>query len=185
MENKELRKKSKQGGIISLVGFFIVILVFVFAAIKLNDLNDTIKLKTDELSSLDTIIENQNKNIELNKNQVKELVAEINKLKDPSIQPDASAVELPGIFDSKGRQVYDFTIWITSSQFTLNKISKVTYHFDQASYIIKNRESTNKSNGFLVSYRGWGCLSLVKATVEYENNETEVVYFDMCEKLSQ
>ena len=183
MDNKQLKRKSKQGALISSLGFVIIILVFIFAASELNKLNDTIRLKTDKLESLDSTIVMQKKEIGANKNLVNSLVTEINKLRDPSIQPNARAVNIPGIIDSKGRQVHDFTVWITSSQHTLNKITKVSYQFGLDTFIIKNRESNDKSNGFLVSYRGWGCLSVVKISVEYENKESEEIYFNMCEEI--
>ena len=184
MDIKQLKKKSRQGAFISLFGFLIVISVFVFAANRLNDLNQTIKLKTSKLESLDSTIVKQNKEIEINQKLVKNLVDEINRLRDPSIQPNARAVKIPGIFDSKQRQIYDFTVWITSSQHTLNKITKVSYQFGHDTFILKNRESIDSSNGFLVSYRGWGCLSVVKLSVECEDDETEYIYFNMCDNIS-
>jgi uncharacterized coiled-coil protein SlyX len=184
MDSKQLKRKSKQGTIISLVGFVIVILVFVFAAKKLTELNDTIITKTNELDSLNSTISLQKNEIDANKELMKELVNEINKLKDPNVKPNARAVEIPGVKDSQGRQIYDFTVWITSSQHTLNKIKNVSYQFGHDTFIIRNRKSSDKSNGFLVSYRGWGCLSVVKLSVEYKSNEIEEVYFDMCDSIS-
>ena len=184
MDNKQLKRKSKQGAIISLIGLFIVVLAFVFSANRLTDLNDNIRLKTEELDSLGSTISQQKERIDANQNLINDLVNEINKLRDPNIKPNARAVEIPGIKDSKGRQIYDFTVWITSSQHTLNKIKRVNYQFGHDTFIIKNRESNDRSNGFLVSYRGWGCLFVVKVIVEYDSNEKEDIYFNMCEEIS-
>ena len=183
MNNEQLKKKSKQGAIISFSGFLIIILVFVFAAFQLNDLNETIKLKTEKLTDLDSTIFKQSIVIEANQLLVNDLVDEINKLRDTIIQPKARAVEIPGIFDSQKRQIYDFTAWITTSQHTLNNIIRVTYKFGHDTFIIIDRVSNDSSNGFLVSYRGWGCLSVVKVTVEYEDAENEVLYFNMCDAI--
>ena len=180
---KKLKRKSKQGAVISALGFIIIVFVFIFAAWKLNKLDSTIKLKSTEILALDSIINNQNDEIKLKQKLVTDLVDEINKLRDPSIQPKAKAIKIPGIFDPKKRQIYDFTVWITSSKHTLNKIKKVTYQFGEKSFILKNRESIDSSNGFLVSYRGWGCLSVVKIFIQYDDDETEIQYFNMCNEI--
>ncbi len=183
MDNENLKKRSRQGAVISAVGFFIVILVFVYASWKLKSLNAMIKLKSQEITALDSTISKQNEEIEDRQQLVDNLVAEINKLRDPSIQPKASAVKIPGIFDNQNRQIYDFTLWITSSQYTLNRISKVSYHFQNSTYLLKDRVSEDSSNRFLISYRGWGCLSVVKIDVAYNNGESETIYFNMCDAL--
>lgn len=183
MDNKELKKKSRQGAIISLFGFLIVVVVFVFAANRLNSLNQTIKIKTSKLESLDSTMISQRNEIKANQKLVNRLVDDINKLRDPSIQPKSRAKKVPGILDSKQRQIYDFTVWISSSNHTLKEISKVSYQFGHDTFIRKNRESSDLSNGFLVSYRGWGCLSVVKITVEYKDKEPEEIYFNMCDNI--
>jgi len=184
METEKLKKKSKQGALISSAGLVIILAVFIFASYQLKELNKTIEQKTRELVALDSVITTQNTEIETNKILIANLVDEINKLRDPAIQPHAGAVEIPGIKDPQGRQVYDFTLWITSSQVTLNRISKVSYQFGNDTFLLKTRESEDNTNGFLVSYRGWGCLTVVKLTVLYNNGESETVFFNMCEALN-
>jgi hypothetical protein len=183
MDNESLKKRSRQGAMISSIGFLIIILSFVFASWKLKNMNDIIVSKAIEISTLDSTITRQNGEIESKQKLVNDLVAEINKLRNPAIQPKVRAVEIPGLFDPQNRQIFDFTLWITSSQFTLNRISKVSYYFENATYLLKERESKDNSNGFLISYRGWGCLSVVKIMVEYENGEKETLYFNMCDGL--
>ena len=177
MDNNQLKKMSRQGARISLFGFLIIISVFVFAALKLNKLNIQIASKSEELTNLDSTIVDQ-------KADIKELQDEINALKDPSLKPQAYAVLLPNIKDPRtGNQIYDFNIWITSSQYTLNRIESIEYFFEHPTMLLKNRQSKNKSNSFLVSYRGWGCLKSIRAEVKYKNGKTEIVSFDMCEAL--
>lgn len=183
MDNESLKKRSRQGAMISLIGFLIIILSFVFASWKLKSMNDVIALKAIQISTLDSTITKQNSEIEAKQKLVDDLVAEINKLRNPAIQPKVSAVEIPGVFDAQKRQIFDFTLWITSSQYTLNRIAKVSYHFENATYLLKDRESKDNSNGFLISYRGWGCLSVIKIEVEYMNGEKETLYFNMCDGL--
>lgn len=184
MDNKQLKKRSKQGAVISSVGFLMVLGMFVYAGVTLNSLNEEILERSMKIEALDSLIIAQNQEIEGNEQIVVSLIEEINKLKDPSIKPKSKAVAIPGIFDSQGRQVYDFTIWLTSSQFTLNRIAKATFKFSHGSFILTDRESSDKSNGFLVSYRGWGCLTLVTVTIEFEDGEEETLFYNMCEELS-
>lgn len=183
MDSKQLKKRSKQGALISLFGFLIIVFAFIIAYRELTDLNTIIASKNIEIDALDSTLNSQKETIEYNQSLIKNLVDEVNKLRDPTIQPNVQAVKQPNIFDPKGRQIYDFTLWITTSQFTLNKIEKVTYVFKHKSVILKNKEAFNKSNGFLVSYRGWGCIPVVQITVKYINGEEEVLYFNMCDGL--
>ena len=87
MDSKSLKKKSKQGAIISLLGFIIVIAVFVFAAMKLNNLNKEIELKESRIDSLTKIqveqldsIARQTETIESNKVLVKQLSEDLIRL---------------------------------------------------------------------------------------------------------
>jgi uncharacterized coiled-coil protein SlyX len=183
MDSKQLKKRSKQGTFISIFGFLIIVFAFIIAYRELTNLNTIIASKNIEIDALDSTLNSQKETIEYNQNLINSLVDEINKLRDPTIQPNARAVKQPNIYDPEGRQIYDFTLWIATSQFTLNKIEKVTYLFKHKSVILKNKEAFDNSNGFLVSYRGWGCIPVVQITVKYMDGEEEVLYFNMCQGL--
>lgn len=184
MDNNQLKKRSRQGAVISSIGFLMVVSMFVYAGITLNNLNKEITERSIQIEALDSLILAQNQEIKGNEQIVASLVEEINKLKDPAIKPKSNAVAIPGIFDSQGRQIYDFTIWLTSSQFTLNRIKKATFKFPHESFNLKDRESSDSSNGFLVSYRGYGTLNLVTVHIEYETGEEETLFYDMHKALS-
>jgi cell division protein FtsX len=183
MEIHRLKKKSQQGAAISAIGFLIIIAGFCFAGFKLNKLNQVIENKKERLVQLDSIYTQKELQIAENEQTIAELIDEINQLKDPAIIPKAEAKVVPGVFDSKSNPIYDFTVWITSSQYTLQQIKKVSYQFGHSSFITKNRTSEDASNGYLVSYRGWGCLTMVKILVEFNNNATETLYFNMCDNV--
>lgn len=184
IDKNTIKKRSRQAAFISSIGFLIIIFAFAFASWQLKRLNSAVAAKNKEISTLDSLIENRNRDINAKKVLIDTLISEINKLKDPKIQPKTRAIPIPGTFDSKKRQIYDFTVWITSSQHTLNRISKVNYQFGHDTFILRSRESSDNSNSFLVSYRGWGCLSIVKIIVEYRDGANEVLYFDMCNALN-
>jgi hypothetical protein len=179
----KIKKRSRQGAFISATGFLIIILVFVFAAKRLNSLNNIIELKTVQIDSLDVLLEGQKRIIRNNKDSIDNLNEEINKLKDPTVTPKAKAVMIPEGFTADGKQMFDFTAWVTASDYTLNKIKEVIYYFDEESFYKKERKSSDQSNGFLVSYRGWGCLTIVTLKIVYKDGNTENIYFNMCENI--
>ena len=181
IDNKKLKKQSRQAAIISLSGFLIVIFVFAAASFKLHDLDSEIDNKKQEIKEKDETIESKLDTIRL-------LNDEINILKDPTIKPLAHVIKLDGMSyeqpsTGKKYQLYDFTIWITSSQTTLNKVKSVNYYTPVKSILKKNKLSVNRSNSFVVSYRGWGCTD-IKITVTYEDGTVEDKDFDMCEFLN-
>ena len=183
MDKTKLKRKSKQGAIMSFVGFLIVGLTIIYSIFQLKIVNKKLSFKETELQKLDSTIVFKNREITYKQGLIDELVTEINKLKNPEIKPKSKSVPLPGVKSQDGRPVYDFSLWITSSNFTLNKIRKVKYEFNHNTFILKNRESNDKSNGFAVNYRGWGCLKLVKINIEFNNGDIESIYYKMCEEL--
>ena len=182
MDKKEIKRKSRQASFISIIGFLIILIAFIYAALRLDKLNNTIQINKETLSMQDSILTTQNNEIKTKQNLIKDLIEELDKYKDSEITANTKAVKLDGIFMS-GRQIYDFTIWLTAGEETLNFIDNVKYKFNHESFILKERESAESSNGFLVSYRGWGCLQLVEIHIEYKDKEKEVVYFNMCENI--
>lgn len=184
MEIQKIKAKSRQSAVISGTGFLIILVTFLFTSFKLYRYDEEIKQKSMELKNISDSISSLQKGIDEKQKLIGQLVSEVNRLSDPSIQPKSESLKLPNQF-SNGRQLYDFTLWITSSSYTLNKIRKVSYEFNHSTMILKTRESTNSSNGFLVSYRGWGCLRMVKLTITYTDGKTGSLFFDMCEKMER
>lgn len=197
MDNKQLKKRSRQGALISGLGFLVVLAAFALAAVQLGDLNDEIAVKSAEVvrlddehemldstvQYLDSLADIREIQIEDKRALIHELIEEINHLKSPHVQPHTSAEKVSGAFDNHGRQLYDIDLWITSSQHTLNQIDSVRYGFEHVSFFMKHRTSSQESNGFAVGYRGWGCVATIKVTVFYQNGEEEVIYFEMCDEL--
>jgi hypothetical protein len=183
MNNDKLKKQARQGAVISAVGFLAIVIGFVIAGTKLSELNASILEKTNEYQLLDSLNVAISHEIDTHQEMIAQLIEEINRLKDPTVQVRANATAIPGLKDPQNRQVFDFNLWITSSQFTLNRIRKVNYNFSESSFMLKNRASSDDSNGFTVGYRGWGCLTAVAVDVEYTDGEIERIFFNMCEAL--
>jgi hypothetical protein len=101
-----------------------------------------------------------------------------------AIKAKARATPVTGLTDGAGRQDFDFLLWLEAPGPVKERIDRVAYHFDHPTFINKLRESNDPSSGFAVSYRGWGCLALVKIDIHYHDARTDTLYFDMCNALS-
>ena len=100
------------------------------------------------------------------------------------IVPRADATAVPGIF-SQGRQNYDYRLWVDVDDGMADNIDKVTYRFDHSTFRNKQQESSQRSNGFSVSYRGWGCLYLVTIEVAMTSGQDRTIEFDMCRAIQE
>ena len=143
-----------------------------------------------EEKKLLSIIDNQkNLNIELTNKE--KILSQTIKLQEKRIKelelassPEAivaqtKSVKLDGI-TNKGRQIYDYSIWLQTPILLKDRIKKVDYFFDHPSMLKKHRESKESSNGYSVSYRGWGCLEPVLITVHLTDGEIFKLNFYHC-----
>lgn len=183
MNSDLLKRRSRQGALISALGFMFVLVAIIYSFLRLDELNLKMAEKTRELVRIDSVLMERDSVITLKTKQIDGLIDEINQLTDTRIYPKAKAVEIPGIKDSQGRQIHDFTIWVSTSHATMKRIHRVSYEFSHNTFILKTRESEDASNGFLVSYRGWGCMGVVHVVVQYHDNSKESLYFKMCDEL--
>jgi cell division protein FtsB len=103
------------------------------------------------------------------------------------VKLQASKTAVPGNFNPNGAQIYDFKLWVDASRETLARISSVRYEFNHPTFPPKLRvqESSNRDDGFPVSYRGWGCLSSVIVTfnIAEPKGPPPKIDFDMCAAL--
>ena len=173
MENLEytkLRKASIISALLSLFGFLIVIgsLGFSYKEIKNKEFQVRNLIETEK--NLQSKIENQ-----------KRLINELEIASSPkAIVAQNNSVKLNGIKDGKGRQIYDFSIWLQVPILLKEKITKVNYFFNHQTMLKPNRESTTYPNGYSVSYRGWGCLTNIEITVHFEDRENYKFYYNQC-----
>jgi len=98
----------------------------------------------------------------------------------PSFELRASATDAA----PRGNQRrFDFAISIASSPAALSRVTSVAYDFETPGNPL-HIESSTRSNGFQVSYNGWGCYPSVRVRIAMTNpSETLVRDFDMCETL--
>ncbi len=99
------------------------------------------------------------------------------------VKPQAQASLVKGLKGYKGYDVYDFKLWIDVPENLKPQIKQVEYDFNDPSFLQKSETSRDPKNGFAVTYRGWGCLSLVTVNVYTRGGNKFPIYFDMCAKL--
>ena len=99
------------------------------------------------------------------------------------VRPMAREVPVADLRDGKGRPIYDFTLWVDVPTTLKERIQRVTYTFNNPTFKDKVQESTEPSDGFAVSYRGWGCLNLVTINVFFKDGPSQERPFNMCEAL--
>jgi transcription initiation factor IIF auxiliary subunit len=85
----------------------------------------------------------------------------------------------------KGKEgTYDFSLWLDVPNEQKSRIKKVTYVFNHPTFNNKVFVSNNQANGFMVSYRGWGCLSNVTIKIEGQYG-VSLISLDMCGALKE
>lgn len=96
--------------------------------------------------------------------------------------PRAKYEVVPGMSTRGGDgRVFDFYLWLDFYAGEKPNIRKVSYEFNHPTFPEKTFTSTDPSQGYRVSYRGWGCLRSVIITVELADGRSEKIDFAMCD----
>ncbi|WP_460983176.1 pYEATS domain-containing protein [Spirosoma fluminis] len=66
-----------------------------------------------------------------------------------------------------------------------DRVKKIVYKPDHPTFQNMDLSSENKNAGFVVSWRGWGCVNRVKAYVYFDNGDERTFSFNMCQLLSR
>ena len=170
IEYKKLQKSSYISAFLSLMGFVIIVSSLAFSYFQIKQKEIRVKELTQKEQELASKIEDQERRIE-----------ELEWASSPkAIFAQTKAVKLDGIIDSAGRQIYDFSVWLQIPVLVKDKITKVEYFFDHPSMLKKMRESMEGSNGYSVSYRGWGCLNPIDIRIHLNDSEIYELVFDQC-----
>lgn len=125
----------------------------------------------DSLSRLESELNNKNRLLD-------KLASKVNNFRNLEITPHANF----RVIDAE-KELYLFSIWVSSDPDVMEEIESVHYVFNHGSFEIKGRTGTDLSDGFKVSYQGWGCLTLVEIIIRYKNNAEEDLFFNMCESI--
>jgi hypothetical protein len=116
--------------------------------------------------------------------KVAALEVEIDRLKHAPIGElvvvGAMGVQLDGKKDPSGRQLYDFSFWLDVPNNRKRSISKVEYRRRAGQRLQDVITGTEPSNGFGVSYLGWGCFSTVDVTIVETTGQETTISVDQC-----
>jgi hypothetical protein len=106
------------------------------------------------------------------------------------INAPASAPEPPLAIDFSARQdflaetesekFYRFAVALDATPAVLARVASVAYTFDHPSFRQKLLSSSDRAKRFEVSYRGWGCLSEVRAKITLIDGKVLERGFDQC-----
>jgi hypothetical protein len=170
IEYSRIKKSSILSAGLSSIGFIIILSSLGFSYNEIKVKEQQVRNLKDLEESLQLKIDNQ-----------RDIIRELEIASSPAaIVAQSNSVELEGIRDREGRQIYDFSIFLQVPILLKEKITEVNYFFNHPSMLKPNRKSTNYANGYNVSYRGWGCLTKIEITVHIENGENHKIYFNQC-----
>lgn len=167
-DTEKYRKSSKRAAWIALAVFLVVMAAIAYNVTRLN--------------AIDTAISEQEAQVGERVKTIAELEEEVERLTyAPEQRPNAHAEEIPDIRDNRGRQIYDFMLWIDLAGVRDREIAEVIWASDARA--LGEVVTADRSNGFSVNYRGAECLESVRVTLRYRNGSEERTDFNMCEAL--
>ncbi len=159
--------------LLTLTGFAMVAFSIGYSIMKLQDLRGEIAVKEGISTELQA--------------EIVRLDAEIEHIRHGPItdliQPRAAAVQLDGQRDQYERQLYNIILWVDLPHYRKSGIRYINYHFDHPSKLLRDREGRLASNGFAVSYLGWGCLEEVILTIVQHDRPDAEYRFPMCDNV--
>lgn len=184
----ELRKSSQISLTMVVLGALALMASLIYSGTRLAPLEEEIHQKSARIKELSLSEQEYLKRIEAAKVEYEQLKANTEKLYAVRVTPKNLVYELKAAAKATGRMTsggpgYNFSIYINSPKSTLNTIRKVTYLFDHPTFIHKTQISDSVDNNFKVSYFGWGCLTNVRATLDFKDGETQAIDFNMCQSL--
>jgi hypothetical protein len=175
MENKiNYKRTSKLASLITALGALFMVIAFVVFMLLNKKKSEALEVKDSELQKKDSI--------------TSVLQDSIQKLAPP-IEPFAYAVATgrqsrPGVsYMPREAPEFIYSVGLVVADSLKRRIERVSYFFDHPSFQRKNYVTSNLSDSFKISYRGWGCLDTVRIIITMTHNETNTLYFRMCDNL--
>lgn len=179
----KLKTASRRAAVMSFVGLLFLIGSLVYSASQLRTLESRRNQLNEDISKLKAQKEltqsAASRAVELLNEKNKELTGPLVDL----VHPQVHATPAPGLTASNGLPLYDFILSVSVPEARKSEITEVQYNFNHPTFVNQNQTSKDASNGFAVSYRGWGCLSLVTIRVVLKKGDTVPLYFDECKAL--
>ena len=159
---------------ISMVAGVILIAVSAYYSYQYTrEIQQEIRTKQDSLDALETHIETLQKEYELL----------VSGPLEQLVSPQAMLVTIEGKKDQFSRQLHDFNLWLNIPNNRKNDIQRVEYIRRNGEVLQKTLVGTEPSNGFGVSYLGWGCFTQVDVSIYEKSGNITQFSFDQCDQL--
>ena len=185
---KELKKSSQASLTMVILGAIALIASLVYSGTRLAPLEEEINQKSIQIAELAKTEKEYLHKIQSAKNEYEELKSNIEKLYAVRVTKANNVYELKATAKATGvvtnnHSLYHFSIFVNAPKATLNNIRKVTYVFDHPTFREKVRISESADNRFMTKYKGWGCLTKVRTTLELVDGDSQQIDFNMCQSL--
>lgn len=181
---QQIGKTSRRNAFLSSLGFLIVAASLVYGAWHLSHLNKAIEEKKGQIDSLEARRDSLKRILQhLDSTLATPPEERANAALAEIMKPRVEAKPVPGVRGYKDLQIYDFSLWLDVPAAWKEKITQVTYEFNHPSFRDKTQTSDDRSTGFRVGYRGWGCLHIVTITITTTDGSSSRFDFDMCKEL--
>jgi hypothetical protein len=167
---------SARAGVAKLLSFFglsMMLIAIGYGLYELKTVNDAITEKKDELIEL--------------RGQIDPIKEEIDHIRNAPLSElvtaKAIAILRPGLRDERGRQLFNFIVWLDLPYVRKADIKEVEYVFGDESFLRNRHTSSESSNGFAVGYLGWGAMTLVPITIVQNQGPDVTLRFRMSEEI--
>lgn len=173
---RQLALASARAGVAKLLSFFgfaLMLIAIGYGLYELKAVDDAITEKKDELTEL--------------RRQIGPIKEEIDHIRNGPLSelvtPRAIAILRPGLRDERGRQLFNFIVWLDLPYVRKADINEVEYVFGDESFLRNRHTSSESSNGFAVGYLGWGAMTSVPIKIAQNQGPDVTLRFRMSDEI--
>ena len=158
--------------LLSVFGLALMLIAIGYGLYEIKVVNEAIAEKKDELTEL--------------RRQIGPIREEIDHIRNGPLSelvtPKAIAILRPGLKDERGRQLFNFIVWLDLPFVRKADIKQVEYVFGDDSFLRNRHTSSESSNGFAVGYLGWGAMPSVPITIVTNQGPNVSLRFRMADE---
>jgi hypothetical protein len=176
VNHAQLARLSIQSKIVAgliLIGFIVFCIVIGNNVLKISALESARVERSKTIMDLEKSIEALNKDIYT-----------LRSSESDKIIPRASASPLPVETTQNGKRIFDYTVWIDLSGYTLKNVMMVSYPTIDNNSAFGARTTKEEKNGFSITFRGTKCVPEIQIDVTFSDDSREALVFNMCEALN-
>lgn len=168
---------------LTLFGTILIILTIYLGFVLNNELREKVKGREAAIIKLDAELkERQQRLVNLESGPLDKIVSMEAITVKLVGEKTKITVEESGESTQKDAQLYDFSLWIDVPNNRKNDIESVEYRRKNGAVLQKVLSSKEPTNGFGVSYKGWGCFPIIEVTIKEKSGEITKMSFNQCDK---